>query len=159
MSRRVAREVVLQSLFQIDFTACEAEQALNSSLAEHDEFIYLEETEGELAEELQVKKASCLKAKAYAEAVLNGVLANLAEIDAKLSEFAVDWTVERMPATDRNILRIAAYEMLFAEEKIVPGVAINEAVEMCKKFAGDNDYQFVNGVLGAVAKDKEEKLL
>ena len=43
MSRRVAREVVLQSLFQIDFTACEAEQALNSSLAEHDEFIYLEE--------------------------------------------------------------------------------------------------------------------
>lgn len=73
MSRRVAREVVLQSLFQIDFTACEAEQALNSSLAEHDEFIYLEETECELAEELQVKKASCLKAKAYAEAVLNGV--------------------------------------------------------------------------------------
>ena len=153
MSRRVAREVVLQSLFQIDFTACESEQALNSSLAEHDEFIYLEETEGELAEELQVKKASCLKAKAYAEAVLNGVLANLAEIDAKLSEFAVDWTVERMPATDRNILRIAAYEMLFAEEKIVPGVAINEAVEIAKLYGSEEAPRFINGVLGKMVRE------
>lgn len=153
MSRRVAREVVLQSLFQIDFTACEVEQALNSSLAEHDEFIYLEETEGELAEELQVKKASCLKAKAYAEAVLNGVLANLAEIDAKLSEFAVDWTVERMPATDRNILRIAAYEMLFAEEKIVPGVAINEAVEIAKLYGSEEAPRFINGVLGKMVRE------
>ena len=153
MSRRVAREVVLQSLFQIDFTACEAEQALKSSLAEHDEFIYLEETEGELAEELQVKKASCLKAKAYAEAVLNGVLANLAEIDAKLSEFAVDWTVERMPATDRNILRIAAYEMLFAEEKIVPGVAINEAVEIAKLYGSEEAPRFINGVLGKMVRE------
>lgn len=153
MSRRVAREVVLQSLFQIDFTACEAEQALNSSSAEHDEFIYLEETEGELAEELQVKKASCLKAKAYAEAVLNGVLANLAEIDAKLSEFAVDWTVERMPATDRNILRIAAYEMLFAEEKIVPGVAINEAVEIAKLYGSEEAPRFINGVLGKMVRE------
>ena len=153
MSRRVAREVVLQSLFQIDFTACEAEQALNGSLAEHDEFIYLEETEGELAEELQVKKASCLKAKAYAEAVLQGVLANLAEIDAKLSEFAVDWTVERMPATDRNILRIAAYEMLFAEEKIVPGVAINEAVEIAKLYGSEEAPRFINGVLGKMVRE------
>ena len=153
MSRRVAREVVLQSLFQIDFTACEAEQALNSSLAEHDEFIFLEETEGELAEELQVKKASCLKAKAYAEAVLNGVLENLAEIDAKLSEFAVDWTVERMPATDRNILRIAAYEMLFAEEKIVPGVAINEAVEIAKLYGSEEAPRFINGVLGKMVRE------
>jgi N utilization substance protein B len=122
-------------------------------LAEHDEFIYLEETEGELAEELQVKKASCLKAKAYAEAVLNGVLANLAEIDAKLSEFAVDWTVERMPATDRNILRIAAYEMLFAEEKIVPGVAINEAVEIAKLYGSEEAPRFINGVLGKMVRE------
>ena len=49
--------------------------------------------------------------------------------------------------------------MLFSDEKDMDSIIINEAVEMCKKFAGDNDYQFVNGVLGAVAKDKEEKLL
>lgn len=152
MSRRLAREVVLQSLFQIDFTACEAEQALNSSLAEHGEFIYLEDTEVE-TEELQVKKASCLKAKAYAETVLNGVVANLAEIDAKLSEYAVDWTVERMPATDRNILRIAAYEMLYAEEKIVPGVAINEAVEIAKLYGSEEAPRFINGVLGKMVRE------
>ena len=93
------------------------------------------------------------QAKAYAEAVLNGVLANLAEIDAKLSEFAVDWTVERMPATDRNILRIAAYEMLFAEEKIVPGVAINEAVEIAKLYGSEEAPRFINGVLGKMVRE------
>ena len=128
MSRRLAREVVLQSLFQIDFNECTAESALNSSLEEHEEFAWLEMQE-EAPAEASAKIASSLKAKEYAECVLNGVMANLAEVDGKLSEYAVDWTVERMPATDRNILRIAVYEMLFAEEKIVPGVAINEAVE------------------------------
>lgn len=152
MSRRLAREVVLQSLFQIDFTACEAAQALSSALAEHDEFIYLEETEVEV-EELQAKKASCLKAKEYAETVLNGVVANVAEIDAKLSEYAVDWTVERMPATDRNILRMAVYEMLFAEEKIVPGVAINEAVEIAKLYGSEEAPRFINGVLGKMVRE------
>lgn len=152
MSRRLAREVVLQSLFQIDFTACEAAQALSSALAEHDEFIYLEETEVE-AEELQAKKASCLKAKEYAETVLKGVVANVAEIDAKLSEYAVDWTVERMPATDRNILRMAVYEMLFAEEKIVPGVAINEAVEIAKLYGSEEAPRFINGVLGKMVRE------
>lgn len=151
MSRRLAREVVLQSLFQIDFTACEVEQALNSSLAEHDEFIYLAETE-EVSDELQVKRVACQKAKNYAELVLNGVLANLEAIDAKLSQYAVDWTVERMPAADRNILRIAVYEMLFAEDKIAPGVAINEAVEIAKLYGSEEAPRFINGVLGKMVR-------
>lgn len=151
MSRRLAREVVLQSLFQIDFTACEAEQALNSSLAEHDEFIYLAETE-EVSDELQVKRVACQKAKNYAELVLNGVLAHLETIDAKLSQYAVDWTVERMPAADRNILRIAVYEMLFAEDKIAPGVAINEAVEIAKLYGSEEAPRFINGVLGKMVR-------
>lgn len=151
MSRRLAREVVLQSLFQIDFNACEAEQALNSSLAEHDEFIYLNETE-EVAEELQAKKVSCQKAKEYAEAVLHGVLANVEAIDEKLSQYAVDWTVDRMPAADRNILRIAIYEMLFSDEIIVPGVAINEAVEIAKLYGSEEAPRFINGVLGKMVR-------
>lgn len=151
MSRRLAREVVLQSLFQIDFTACEAEQALNSSMAEHDEFIYLNDAEAE-TEELLAKKASCLKAKEYAETVLNGVVENLAVIDEKLGQYAVDWTVERMPAADRNILRIAVYEMLYAEEKIVPGVAINEAVEIAKLYGSEEAPRFINGVLGKMVR-------
>lgn len=152
MSRRLAREVVLQSLFQIDFNECTAESALNSSLEEHEEFAWLEMQE-EAPAEASAKIASSLKAKEYAECVLNGVMANLAEVDGKLSEYAVDWTVERMPATDRNILRIAAYEMLFAEEKIVPGVAINEAVEIAKLYGSEEAPRFINGVLGKMVRE------
>lgn len=151
MSRRLAREVVMQSLFQIDFTACEAEQALNSSIAEHDEFIYLNETD-DASEELQAKKAAYVKAKDYAAGVLQGVLVNLEAIDAKLAQYAVDWTVDRMPAADRNILRIAVYEMLFANEKIAPGVAINEAVEIAKLYGSEEAPRFVNGVLGKMVR-------
>lgn len=151
MSRRLAREVVLQSLFQIDFTGCEADKALNSSIAEHDEFIYLNETE-DASEELLAKKSAYQKAKEYAEGVLNGVLANMEAIDAKLAQYAVDWTVDRMPAADRNILRIAAYEMLYADEKIAPGVAINEAVEIAKLYGSEEAPRFINGVLGKMVR-------
>lgn len=151
MSRRLAREVVLQSLFQIDFNECTVENALTSSLEEHEEFAWLEMQE-EAPAEASAKIASSLKAKEYAECVLNGVMENLEAIDSKLSEYAVDWTVERMPATDRNILRIAVYEMLFAEEIIVPGVAINEAVEIAKKYGSEDAPRFINGVLGKMVR-------
>lgn len=133
MIRRIAREVVLQSLFQIDFANTEAEAALEASLAEHQE-----------------KEAA--KAKPYAEKTLQGVLANLAEIDAKLGEYAIDWTVERMSATDRNILRIAVYEMMYADEKLVPSIAINEAVEIAKMYGTEESPKFINGILGKMVR-------
>lgn len=151
MSRRLAREVVLQSLFQIDFNECEAEVALESALAEHDEFACLEGI-AEGAEDLSAKVVSCQNAKNYAATVLAGVVAKIEEIDAKLGQFAVDWTVERMPATDRNILRIAVYEMMFAEEIIAPGVAINEAVEIAKLYGSEEAPRFINGVLGKMVR-------
>ena len=58
-----------------------------------------------------------------------------------------------MPATDRNILRIATFEMFFAEEKVVAGVAINEAVEIAKIFGTEESPRFVNGILGKLAKE------
>lgn len=133
MIRRIAREVVLQSLFQIDFSKCEPEAALNAALAEHEE-------------------ENAPKARDYASDVLAGVLANLAEIDAKIGSYAIDWTVERMSATDRNILRVAVYEMLFSDEKIAPGVAINEAVEIAKAYGTEESPRFINGVLGKMVK-------
>lgn len=133
MIRRIAREIVLQSLFQIDFSRCDAESALEASLAEHEE-----------------KDAA--KAKAYAEKTLQGVLENLAAIDGKIGEYAIDWTVERMSATDRNILRVAVYEMMFAEEKIVPGIAINEAVEIAKRYGTEESPRFINGILGKMVR-------
>ena len=83
---------------------------------------------------------------------MQGVLANKEAIDARLSEYAIDWTVERMPATDRNILRVAVYEMLFAEETVSAGIAINEAVEVAKAYGTEEAPRFVNGVLGKLAK-------
>ena len=133
MIRRIAREIVLQSLFQIDFSRCDAAGALEASLAEHEE-----------------KDAA--KAKAYAEKTLSGVLEHQEEVDAKISQYAIDWTVERMSATDRNILRIAVYEMMFAEEKIVPGVAINEAVEIAKRYGTEESPRFINGILGKMVR-------
>lgn len=133
MIRRIAREVALQSLFQIDFNSCEAEAAVEVSLTEHDE-------------------DNAPKAYDYALTLVQGVLANKEAIDERLSQYAIDWTVERMPATDRNILRVAVYEMLFAEQAVAAGVAINEAVEVAKAYGTEESPRFVNGVLGKLAK-------
>ena len=133
MIRRIAREVALQSLFQIDFNSCEADAAVEASLAEHDE-------------------ENAPKAYDYALQLVQGVLENKEAIDARLGQYAIDWTVERMPATDRNILRVAVYEMLFAAEPLAYGVAINEAVEVAKVYGTEESPRFVNGVLGKLAK-------
>ena len=133
MIRRIAREVALQSLFQIDFNSCEAAVAVEASLTEHDE-------------------ENAPKAYDYALQLVQGVLANKEAIDARLGQYAIDWTVERMPATDRNILRVAVYEMLLAAEPLAYGVAINEAVEVAKVYGTEESPRFVNGVLGKLAK-------
>ncbi len=133
MIRRVAREIVLQSMFQIDVSGCEVEQALTAAMAEHD-----------------AKEAE--QAAGYAKSVLEGVVAELQAIDLKISEYAIDWTVERMSTTDRNILRVAVYEIFFAEEKIAPGVAINEAVEIAKLYGSDESPRFINGILGKMVR-------
>lgn len=133
MIRRIARELVLQSLFQIDFAQVDCEAALNAAVEERSD-------------------KSAEKAKKYAQDVLNGVLANSEAIDARISEYAIDWTLERMPAVDRNILRVAVYEMFFAAEKLVPNVAINEAVEIAKIYGTDDTPRFINGVLGKMVR-------
>ena len=125
--------MVLQSLFQIDFSEGEGANALNAAIEERAD-------------------KSAEKARAYAQDVLNGVLANNEAIDAKIGEFAIDWSLDRMPAVDRNILRIAVYEMFFAEDKLVPNVAINEAVEIAKIYGTDDTPRFINGVLGKMVR-------
>lgn len=133
MIRRIARELVLQSLFQIDFAEGNSESALDAAIEERGE-------------------KNALKAKAYAQEVLQGVLAAAKNIDTKIGEYAIDWSLDRMPAVDRNILRIAVYEMFFAEPKLVPNVAINEAVEIAKIYGTDDTPRFINGVLGKMVR-------
>ena len=87
--------------------------------------------------------------ESYATELVHGVLARRAEIDETIAAHAPAWPVEQLPPVDRNILRVAVYEMTVAD-KTPPKVAINEAVEMGKTFGGDNSPRFINGVLGSV---------
>jgi N utilization substance protein B len=82
--------------------------------------------------------------------VVRGVTRSGERIDGLISQFAIDWTLERMPAVDRNILRVAVYEL--CERPDVPtGAVISEAVELAKQFSTDESGRFVNGLLASVA--------
>ena len=91
----------------------------------------------------------------YAKKLITGIVANKEEIDSWISGAADNWTIERMQNVDRNIIRLACYEMAFVAEIPTP-VAINEAVEVAKVFGGDESPKFVNGVLGRIARKLEE---
>jgi N utilization substance protein B len=140
MIRRVAREMVLQSLFQMDFTQAGPEEALAIALEVQQD----EENSEEAA-----------KAVEYADKVLKGTAVKLTEIDALIGKYAINWDVKRMPGIDRNILRLAIYEMLFAEDKIPVTVAVNEAVELAKIFGTDKSARFINGVLGKLMREEK----
>ena len=83
---------------------------------------------------------------------VDGFYDHSAEVDDEIRAHLRNWTMERLPRVSLTILRLAVAEMLFGGEN-KPGVAINEAVELTKKYGADEDYQFVNGLLGAVARD------
>lgn len=86
----------------------------------------------------------------YAEGVVRGVAEHRPRIDGLLAEHSRGWTVERMPAVDRAILRIAVYELLYSTQ-VPPAVVVNEAVDAAKMLSTDDSPRFVNGVLGQLA--------
>jgi N utilization substance protein B len=134
-TRRNSREVALQFLFQEDFTLG-PDQQYGYDLAERfDLFCSL----------FQVNK----KARPYAFELLQGVSAEIARLDLLIGEAATNWRLERIAPTERNLLRIAVYEMLTRED-VPPQVAINEAVEIAKRYAGEDSPKFINGVLDSV---------
>jgi N utilization substance protein B len=93
-----------------------------------------------------------LKVCEFAEPLLRGVLSKKPEVDAKIRTLADNWDFERLAVVDRNILRLAVYEMLFCPE-IPPVVSINEAIEIAKKFSTAESGKFVNGLLDRVKKE------
>jgi N utilization substance protein B len=125
MSRRSrAREVALQVLFQDD---------LNPGLnpAQADEFLRARLKAEELI--------------SFSQSLVAGVRRNRAELDELLAKTADNWSIERMAATDRNVLRLGAFEILYADTP--DRVAINEAVELAKRYGSAHSAQFVNGIL------------
>jgi N utilization substance protein B len=87
----------------------------------------------------------------YAETLIRGVLEKEAAIDSAIERFAENWELKRMAYVDRNILRLATYEILYSEE-IPVKVAINEAVELAKRYGEADSSKFVNGILDKIAK-------
>lgn len=126
MSRRSrAREIVLQVLYQDDMNPDQPEdirQRFINARLNHDQ---------PLVE--------------FAEALLAGVRLHRDNVDAQLEEIAKNWKLSRMATTDRNVLRLGAYEILFTDTP--QRVAINEAIELAKRYGTNNSAQFVNGVL------------
>ena len=89
----------------------------------------------------------------FAQELVLGVSTHLEELDALIGEYAQDWTVERMAAVDRNILRLAVYELLHRPD-VPPSAAINEAVVAAKELSTEDSGRFVNGILGRIARDR-----
>ena len=92
------------------------------------------------------------KDQAYIDTVVNGVREHKAQLDAEITACLRNWTIERLPRVNLAILRLAVYEMLYTE--LAPAVAINEAVELTRKYSQEESCSFVNGVLGTISRKK-----
>ncbi|MFZ6014856.1 MAG: transcription antitermination factor NusB [Patescibacteria group bacterium] len=134
-NRHLARTIVLQSLYEWDFHNRSKDEALKITERNLQEF----------APEFD-ERSFCL-------ALIGGVMDNLDKINEAITKFAPDWPIERITTVDRNVLRIGIYELLF-DTQIPSKVAINESIELAKKFGGESSGKFVNGVLGAVYRDQ-----
>jgi N utilization substance protein B len=132
MKRRQAREYALQILFQIDFTEKKVGRR------ELDEFWADKKENREIRE--------------FAEELVKGTLEKLEDIDALIEKLAENWILGRMAAVDRNILRLAAFEILYRKD-IPSAVTINEALEIAKKYSSSESAPFLNGVLDRLAKE------
>ena len=140
MSRRLAREAAFKALFQLDFN--------------------FDETDREACEDLAIQtmyddepKLTSRKDFAFIDESVKGTRAHLAEIDELITaHLKQGWQLARIMAADRNILRLAVYEMKFVEPPLPKNIAINEAVELAKRYGTDDSSRFVNGILEAISK-------
>ncbi len=89
----------------------------------------------------------------YVKQAVQGTRAHLEEIDQEISAYAKGWKLSRMAVVDRNIMRLAIFEMKFGEPALEPKIAMNEAVELAKKYGTDDSGRFINGILNAMAKN------
>ena len=134
-SRHRARERSLQILFEWDAR----KEPIEDAIASFYDTLYDEQSDSKPAPDEFVEK------------LVKGVVENIAEIDRRLAQHAEHWRIERMPAVDRNVLRLAIYEMMALDTP--PPVAIDEAIELARRFSGEESVQFINGVLDAAKRE------
>ena len=137
-SRHLSRIVVMQTLYEWDFRP--ESKVADILLRNFTEF------DGQVDE-------------VYARKVVEGTIAAKDQIDQLIIKAAPDWPIDQVAMIDKNLLRIAIFELLYdKEEEVPPKVSINEAVELGKQFGSENSSKFINGVLGTIYKDHTEKL-
>jgi N utilization substance protein B len=130
--RTLARECALKILYQLEIAKDDLPSVLSDFWSEN---------------EIEVDKT----VREFADSLVIGTRGNLAKIDEIISKYADNWQISRMAVIDRNIIRLATYEMLFIED-IPPKVSINEAIELAKKYGDLESNKFVNGVLDKIKK-------
>lgn len=139
-SRHLARSIVMQTLYQWDFKD-RPTAALPAIMQQQ-----IDEFGSGLAEENI----------AFIKDSVDNVIDHVEDIDTMIEEYAPNWTMDQMSLVDRNILRIGIYELKF-NDTIPAKVAINEAIEIAKTFGGISSGKFVNGILGAIFNDMDDK--
>ncbi len=132
--RTRARELCLQFLYQVDLLG-------ENILDDLDDFLRGEETDRDT--------------RTYAREMILFTSKQRAEIDAEIQAVAQNWEIHRMAVIDRNVLRLATYELLFRDD-IPPKVAINEAIELGKRFSTSNSGSFINGILDKIKSKRQE---
>ncbi|MFH1181136.1 MAG: transcription antitermination factor NusB [bacterium] len=138
-SRHLSRSIAMQSLYEWDFGGKKA------SL--------------EAITERNIREfGPGLEDKTFTWQLVTGVIQHLADIDKIIGQAAPQWPIEQISIVDRNVLRMGLYELIYGDKAAVPPkVAINEAIELAKSFGGESSGKFINGVLGTVYKEIENK--
>ena len=138
-NRHFMRSAAMQTLYQIDVA---------NRWTDENIWDYIAESLSRLAE--GVEDIS------YIKEIVSGILQHKESIDTTITQYAIGWTVETIAPVERNILRVAIYEIAYYhDDDIPPKVAINEAIELAKVFSGPAAGKFVNGILGGLYKDNE----
>lgn len=154
--RREARERAVQFLFQHDLNPPENLQDALNSFWDGQRIAALAEEKGAATwgqiHELPPPTTEEAEVRLFAEPLIRGALEHRDELDAMIKKYAQNWDIHRMAAVDRNILRLAIFEMLHRDD-IPPVVSINEAVDIAKKFSTQDSGKFVNGILDKVKGD------
>lgn len=148
MKRRMARQIALQSLYHIMMNDVEPEQAITAVVEEA-------QNDNEAEIELSKKNEENTSMFAYIRQVVKGTKNNQEQIDRILTQYLKGWKIERLSRVDREVLRLAVYELLYSED-VPPKVAMNEAIELAKQYGSEESGKFVNGVLGKLYTELDQ---
>ncbi len=149
--RTRSREFALQILYELDLAPSEIAEVLDDFWKDRTDLTLTNPEKMALEEDKKEPEV-----REYTEKLVRGTLEKKASIDAAIERFAENWEIQRMACVDRNILRLATYEILHVDE-IPIKVAINEAVELAKRYGEQDSSKFVNGILDRIAKTECKK--